>query len=99
MIYTCIGKGGAYELLGTAIGAGTSRGTDVVVYRDAATGQLFHRTQEDWAARMEPLQDCDEVGVDNDGNALCWNAVTRQIYNCGEPPAEAGAAPALKDPT
>jgi hypothetical protein len=51
--YTCVGKGGAYELVGTAKGAGTSRDAAAVVYRDTATGQLYFRTPADFADRME----------------------------------------------
>lgn len=51
--YTCIGKGGRYELLGETIGAGLSRGESVKVYRDSTSGQLFHRSADDFAARME----------------------------------------------
>lgn len=53
-LYTCIGKGGEYRYLGTAIGAGDSRGELAEVYQDR-TGQLFHRTPEDFMERMEPI--------------------------------------------
>jgi hypothetical protein len=55
-LYTCIGKGGEYELLGTAKGAGTMRDVlvcDLTIYRDTTIGQLYHRTPDDFAARME----------------------------------------------
>lgn len=55
-IYTCKGKGGEYELLGVAVGAGTNRGIEVVVYRDIRTGQLYHRSDADFHARMEKKQ-------------------------------------------
>lgn len=51
--YTCKGKGGVYEHIGTAKGAGTSKDALAVVYRDAATGDLYFRTPDDFAARME----------------------------------------------
>lgn len=54
--YTCIGKGGEYELLGTARGAGTCRAHgSVQVYRDVATGDLFYRSEVDFNTRMEKL--------------------------------------------
>ena len=54
--YTCIGKGGEYELLGSAIGAGTLKDMSAIpVYRDTTTGQLFVRTQLDFSTRMESL--------------------------------------------
>jgi hypothetical protein len=55
-LYTCDGKGGEYEFLGSSTGAGTCRGTPVlVVYRDTKTGQLYHRELPDFGARMSPL--------------------------------------------
>ena len=51
-IYQCIGKSGEYRLIGRAVGAGTSRGTQVMVYQNRETGMLFHRTAEDFQARM-----------------------------------------------
>lgn len=53
--FTCKGKGGVYELIGTATGAGTSRGNFVTVYRDAETGALYFRRPDDFAERMEEL--------------------------------------------
>ena len=53
-LYTCIGKGGEYRYLGTAIGAGDSRGELIEVYQDES-GQLYHRTPEDFMERMEPV--------------------------------------------
>lgn len=32
------------------------------------------------------LNDGDEIGVDSDGNVICWNATECVAYNCGEPP-------------
>jgi hypothetical protein len=51
-LYTCIGKGGEYELVGVARGAGTMRGNLVHVYRDTGTGCLFYRTPMDFSQRM-----------------------------------------------
>lgn len=53
--HTCDGKGGQYEHLGRAIGAGTSKGAMIDVYRDCVTGMLFFRTPEDFTNRMLPL--------------------------------------------
>jgi hypothetical protein len=52
-IYTCKGKGGAYEHVGVAAGAGQTRGCLVHVYRDRTTGSLFYRTPADFDTRME----------------------------------------------
>jgi hypothetical protein len=54
-LYTCIGKGGAYARIGTAIGAGLSRGQSAEVYRDIATAQLYFREPEDFSNRMDKL--------------------------------------------
>lgn len=51
-VYECTGKGGRYEVLGVATGAGTSRGEARVIYMDASTGRLFMRSLEDFEARM-----------------------------------------------
>jgi hypothetical protein len=53
--YTCKGKGGMYEIIGTAKGAGTSRDSVIIVYRDTATGELYFRTLDDFAARLESI--------------------------------------------
>ncbi len=55
--YTCTGKGGRYELLGHSFGAGACRNESRVVYRDVETDQLYHRTAEDFAGRMTPLEE------------------------------------------
>ena len=55
-LFTCIDKGGRYELLGSSTGAGSCRREGRVVYRCLDTGQLYHRTDEDFAARMTPLE-------------------------------------------
>lgn len=51
-LYTCLGKGGTYEVLGYAYGAGTQRGVKVMVYQDVPTGRLFWRDIEDFNKRM-----------------------------------------------
>lgn len=53
--YTCIGKGGRYKCYGETIGAGTSKGTSVVIYQDVETKQLHHRTRVDFDKRMKLL--------------------------------------------
>lgn len=57
MIYECIGKGGRYVVIGKTIGAGYSRGESVIVYKDEATGQLFHRTEIDFNTRMQEIKE------------------------------------------
>jgi len=57
-LYTCIGKGGRYEILGLATGAGLSRGEDRLIYRDVSTGRLFLRTEKDFTERMERIKSC-----------------------------------------
>lgn len=56
-IYSCIGKGGRYELLGSSIGAGKRAGELLVIYRDTESGQLYHREMVDFAIRMELLEE------------------------------------------
>lgn len=54
--YTCIGKGGNYELLGIARGAGTSRDlVELVVYRSVESGAVFYRSVQDFADRMQKI--------------------------------------------
>lgn len=54
--FTCKGKGGEYELLGLAKGAGKSRNNiDLQVYRDVATGHLYFRGPDDFNERMERI--------------------------------------------
>lgn len=53
--YTCEGKGGLYVLLGSAIGAGTSRGQHIEIYQDFKSGQLYFRTTGDFDRRMVML--------------------------------------------
>jgi len=56
--YTCIGKGGLYEYVGVAKGAGTSKDIEnVTVYRDCESGDLYYRTTIDFALRMEVSSD------------------------------------------
>lgn len=55
-LYTCIDKGGEYELLGEAYGAGITKGSVVSVYRDTTTMSLFYRTVGDFGKRMMPVR-------------------------------------------
>lgn len=54
--FTCKGKGGEYELLGLAQGAGTSKEREsLAIYRDTATGALYFRLMDDFDNRMERI--------------------------------------------
>lgn len=54
--HTCVGKGGTYTLIGTAVGAGGKRGSDnITVYRDTVTKQLYYRSEQDFDNRMALL--------------------------------------------
>jgi len=53
--WTVDGKGGDYVDLGVAIGAGTSKGDLVQVYRDTTNGQMYFREPEDFIGRLKPL--------------------------------------------
>lgn len=55
MLYTCRGKGGEYRVLDLSTGAGTSKGLHIVVYVCSESGRMFHRTLEDFKARMVSL--------------------------------------------
>lgn len=55
--YTCIGKGGRYEVVAVSIGAGKSRGETIVVYEDIESGDCFHRSMDDFRERMEITED------------------------------------------
>lgn len=54
-LYTCIGKGGTYELIGRSQGAGELKHQQLVVYRSDETGRLYHRTPGDFDLRMAPM--------------------------------------------
>lgn len=53
--YTCTGKGGDYQLLGLAQGAGTLKGLSHMVYQNV-DGVMFVREPEDFLARMEKIE-------------------------------------------
>lgn len=72
--YACKGKGGRYEILGLATGAGLTRGEDRLVYKDASTGRLFMRTEADFSERMERLKD-DPPVVERQPDAYIVEAV------------------------
>ena len=44
-----------YEVLGYSIGAGTSKGSTLVIYQDTETKQLYHRTFDDFCQKMIPF--------------------------------------------
>ena len=57
-LYTCIGKGGEYELIGRAKTAGSLKMTgrfadEVIVYRDVSSDAIYCRTPGDFRLRME----------------------------------------------
>ncbi|MBD8531511.1 MULTISPECIES: hypothetical protein [unclassified Massilia] len=53
--YTCIGKGGDYELIGEARGAGSMKlYGNMAVYRDVTSGALYYRATHDFNSRMTP---------------------------------------------
>jgi hypothetical protein len=65
--YTCVGKGGEYELLGSAIGSGTLKDMSAIpVYRDTTTGQLFVRTPLDFSTRMSCLEKVARDSISDD---------------------------------
>lgn len=56
-LYTCVGKGGVYELIGRAFTAGVLRVTsrfadEVIVYRDTETNAFYCRELGDFRLRM-----------------------------------------------
>lgn len=55
-LYTSVSKGGEYELVGTSHGAGKLKGFPLMIYRDATTGQMFHREPEEFATRMKAIE-------------------------------------------
>lgn len=67
LLYTCIDKGGTYEHIGVAEGAGYTSGSLVHVYRNQATGGLFYRTPADFDARMERIDAIPSPVVDDAG--------------------------------
>jgi hypothetical protein len=54
-LYTCVGKGGVYEDLAFARGAGTHRGVNIIVYRDVKDGGVYWREVGDFNKRMEMI--------------------------------------------
>ena len=61
-IYTHKKKGGHYRVLFISIGAGISRGQDVVFYQDVKTKGVYHRSKGDFSVSMiEARQAGDEV--------------------------------------
>lgn len=63
--YTCVGKGGEYELLGVALGAGKAKLIEpLTIYRDTTSSQMFFRSHEDFNDRMTATQ---QQGERSDG--------------------------------
>jgi hypothetical protein len=62
-LYNCIGKGGEYELVGVATGAGESRYQTVAVYRDVPTGALYFREPHDFDKRMVAAKQAGKEGA------------------------------------
>lgn len=52
--YRYIGASTVYEVVGVTIGAGTSKGSSVIVYKELGSdgSKLFHRTIDDFNIRM-----------------------------------------------
>lgn len=56
-IYSCIGKGGLYMVMGLPTPAGVSKVYDpVVIYADTRTGRTFWRFKGDFLDRMEVVR-------------------------------------------
>lgn len=43
------------------------------------------QAEQFYLAKLRP-SDNDVIGIDNDGNAICWSALTQSGYNSGMPP-------------
>jgi hypothetical protein len=56
-LFTCVGKGGRYEFVGVAFGAGTSRNKSVLLYRDVENGTMYFRTPDDFQKRMQRIKE------------------------------------------
>lgn len=53
-LFTCLGKGGCYEIIDIADPAGTAKDIGkIVTYRDVRTGKVYYRTYDDFYNRME----------------------------------------------
>lgn len=50
------GRGGSYEYLGIARGAGPLKGMAFMCYRDVKTGEILFREPENFAFRMQPVK-------------------------------------------
>ena len=75
------GEESFYRYVGLATGAGRDQdlhGTVLVVYQSVDTGQLFHRSQENFTAKMALICNHDVVlGHSGTGRAFC--------ADCSEP--------------
>lgn len=63
-LFTCVSKGGEYELVGTSNGAGPRKGEPLVIYRDTATGKMFHREPENFTMRMKAIAQPQNVNIE-----------------------------------
>jgi len=54
--FECIGKGGEYTVVATAIGAGTMKGHECLFVYKNAEGIYFVRTHDDFWARMQEIE-------------------------------------------
>lgn len=102
--YNCNGKGGLYVLVGVSTGAGQSRGEQRAIYRDADTGELYHRTPDDFNARMTLCGDTSSYGPSGEMTVPRWLArslldVLEEMQSYGQPlPAlAAGLAEELRE--
>ncbi len=53
--FTRGGRGGQYEYMGIARGAGPIKGLAYMCYRDLATGEILLREPENFSYRMKPI--------------------------------------------
>ena len=53
--FTRVGRGGDYEYLGVARGAGPIKGLAYMCYRNCESGEILLREPENFAFRMQPV--------------------------------------------
>ena len=80
-LYTCTGKGGEYQLLGLAQGAGTLKGLNHMVYRNV-DGVMFVREPEDFLVRMEKLPDAAPAPKQGEQKGDGWISAEDQLPQC-----------------
>ena len=55
-LYSCIGKGGVYQIIDSPTPAGKSKKSEsILVYKDVNTGRTFWRFKSDFYDRMEEI--------------------------------------------